>query len=94
MVRDGFVKLNHRGMAELIKSGGVARDIERRAQQVAAAARSAAPVGETGNYQASIQVVMDDHPTRAAAHVMSDVPYAMIIESRLGVLARALDAAR
>jgi hypothetical protein len=87
------IKLNHAGMAQLLKSSGVAADIQRRAEQVAAAARASAPV-DTGAYQAGIHVTMETHPSRVEAHVSSDVWYAGILEAKLGILGRALDAAR
>lgn len=89
----GNVRLNHAGMAALLHSPGVRADLSARAERVAEAARSAAPV-DTGAYKASIRVLIEDHPTRVAAHVSAGVRYAHLVESRLGVLARALDAAR
>jgi hypothetical protein len=86
-------KLNSAGIREMLKSSGIAADMHRRAEQVAAAARSSAPV-ESGDYKASIVVTDEQQPTRAVSHVGATVEYAPIIESALGVLARSLDAAR
>jgi hypothetical protein len=80
-------------MAQLLKSGPVQAELKRRADKVAAAAK-ADPHDETGDYEASIQVVPEIHPTRAVAHVTATVPYAMQVEAAHGVLARALSAAR
>ena len=63
-----------------------------RAERVAAAARAGAPV-QTGEYQESIDVIVEEHPERAAAHVCSDAPHAMLVEANTGNLLRALSAA-
>jgi hypothetical protein len=84
---------NGRGILAMLHEGWVASMVESRAQRVAAAARASAPVGETGNYQASIHVTVESHPERVVAHVGSDVDYAMIVEANTGNLARALSAA-
>jgi hypothetical protein len=86
-------KLNSAGVREMLKSQGIAADMHRRAEQVAAAARSNAPV-ESGNLQASIVVTDEIQPTRAVSHVGATVGYAPIIEAATGFLARSLDAAR
>jgi hypothetical protein len=86
-------KLNSAGMREMLKSSGIAADMHRRAEQVAAAARSSAPV-ESGDYRASIIVTDEMQATRAVSTVGATVEYAPIVEARLGVLGRALDAAR
>lgn len=88
-----FVKLNHPGVEAVLKSAGVARELERRARNVAAAAQ-ADPHDVSGAYEASIQVLVEEHPTRVVAHIKSESPYAMQVEAKYGVLARALDAAR
>lgn len=86
-------RLRGEGIREMLKSPGIAADMHRRAEQVASAARSAAPV-ETGAFQASIVVTDEQQPTRAVAHVGATVDYAAIVEANTGVLARSLDAAR
>lgn len=86
------VKLNHRGMSELLKSAGVQRFLHERAERAAAAARSSAPV-DTGAYRDSIRVQDQTHPSRVVSRVVADVPYAMVVESKTGNLARSLDAA-
>jgi hypothetical protein len=59
------------------------------AEAVAAAARGGAPV-ESGDYQRSIHVEVVDHPSRVVAHVVADVPYAMVVEAATGNMARSL----
>lgn len=59
--------------------------IGRKAEMVAAAARSIAPV-LTGAYRNSIEV----KPDYRGASVSAGVPYSMVVESRHNVLARAL----
>jgi hypothetical protein len=88
-----LIKPNGRGIVAMMKEPGIANDMRRRAENVAAAARASAPV-DTGAYQASIHVEMETHPARAAAHVVASDWKAHILEARLGILARALDAAR
>ena len=78
-------------MKALLRDPGVARDLERRAEQVADAARSSAPV-KTGEYRDSIAVEMGS-TDRATAHVVAHDRKSHIIESRTGNLARALDSA-
>lgn len=85
-------KINHRGMGELLRSGGVAAEMHRRAESVASAARSNAPV-ESGDYQASIHVE-DAVTDRAVSRVVADIEYAAAVEAQHGTLARSLDAAR
>lgn len=88
----GQVRLNRRGMAELLKSAGVKDELHRRAERAAAAARASAPVG-TGAYRDSITVEDRVHPSRAVSRVVADVPYALAVEAKTGNLARSLDAA-
>ena len=86
------VVLNHAGMAAMLRSRSVQDEMVRRAELVAAAARASAPV-RTGAYKASIHVERAT-TDRSVARVVSSDRKAPIIEARLGILARALDAAR
>lgn len=70
---------------------GVESPLNRSATGVESAARATAPV-DTGEYLDSIHIETD-HTDRMVKRVISNVPYAMIVEARDGVLARALDAA-
>jgi hypothetical protein len=80
------------GVEQLLKSPGVVADLERRGRAVAAVARATAPVA-SGDYAESIEVVVDE-TDRAAVRVAATVDYALVVESRTGNLARALDAGR
>lgn len=85
------VRLDREGVAELLKSPDIRRELERRARLVAAKARASAP-RVTGRYADSIEVrttVTD----RARVSVVSTVHYGLQVEARHGTLARALDAA-
>lgn len=84
------VVLNHAGVAELLKSAGVASELEERGNRVLATARALAPV-VTGEYRDSLAAETDEHPTRVVVHVLAGVSYAMDVEAEHGVLARALD---
>ena len=83
--------LNHGGIAELLKSDGVRAELTRRAERVLSAAEASAPV-VTGEYRSSLHI--EQHTTsRAAVRVVSDSDHALVVESKTGNLARALDAA-
>lgn len=84
-------KLNHAGMAQLLKSGGIAADMHRRAESSASAARASAPVDE-GDYRDSIHVE-DVITDRAVSRVVADAPHAAAVEADTGNLARSLGAA-
>lgn len=71
---------------------GVRADMEARGDRVAAAARSSAPVGETGNYRDGIEAETQI-TDRVTVKVGSDVDYADTVESATGNMSRALDAA-
>lgn len=86
------VKLNSRGMGQLLKSGEVRDFVTERAERVLSAAQSSAPVGETGDYKASLHIEQDT-TDRAVVRVVADVPYARIVEANTGTLSRALDSA-
>ena len=83
---------NESGVGDLLDSSDMFAMLRSRAEAVLAAARASAPV-ETGAYRDSLHLV-EDTTDRAVVHIAADVPYAMIVESRTGTLARALDAAR
>lgn len=86
------VKMNSRGMSELLKSGDVRDFVTERAQRVLSAAQSSAPVGATGDYKASLHIEQDT-TDRAVVRVVADVPYARVVEANTGTLSRALDSA-
>lgn len=86
------VKINPGGMGELLKSAGVRGFVTERAERVLSAAQSSAPVGETGDYKASLHIEQDT-TDRAVVRVVADVSYARIVEANTGTLSRALDSA-
>lgn len=86
------VKLNSRGMGELLNSGDVRDALTDRAERVLSAAQSSAPVA-SGAYRDSLRIVQDT-TDRAVVRVASDVAHAYVVEANTGNLARALDAGR
>lgn len=86
------VKINHRGVEDVLRSPGVESDLIDRAERVAAAAESSAPV-RSGDYKDSIVAFTEMHQDRVVAHVSVGVRYGMLVEANTGNLARALDAA-
>lgn len=87
------ITTNGREVVNIMKSGAMESLLAERAARVASAAKSAAPV-DSGEYRDSIEVNMEQHPTRVVAHIGSSAAHAMIVEANEGVLARALDAGR
>jgi hypothetical protein len=97
------ITLNSDGIRERLKSDGVANDIERRAQAVAAAAReryariAVGPreAGEgPGPHHIPVEVHMGEGPTRARARIVADHPAALVVEMKHRVLGQSIDAAR
>lgn len=85
------IRLQARGVRELLTDPGVRRYLAGLADQVERAATAAAPV-DTGKYRDSIQresVTTD----RAVERVVATAPHARLVESRTGNLARALGSA-
>jgi len=82
------VKLNSRGIDQLLHSAQVRALLRERANPIAARARSTAPVN-TGDYWKSIGVE-DATTDRAVVRVVARVAYALVIESKTGNLVRAL----
>lgn len=86
------IKLNGRGIEEVLHSADVRAELTTRAERCLDAAVSSAPVA-SGDYQASLQIEQTT-TDRAVVRVVADVPHAMLVEANTGNLARALDAAR
>ena len=84
------IKLNGRGVKELLNSDDVRAELTRKAEAVLSAARASAPVA-SGEYAGSLHIKQDT-TDRAAVRVGSDVPHALVVEANTGNLARALDA--
>lgn len=76
------------GYKEMVKSGGVRRDLTNHADRVLAAAQASAPVA-TGAYRASLHIEQDT-TDRAVVRVVASVPYAAAVEADTGNLARAV----
>lgn len=85
------VKLNSAGMKELLNSSGVRAELTRRAQPVLAAAKND-PHDDTGAYEAGL-VIEQATTDRAVVRVVSTDKKGHILESRYGILARALNEA-
>lgn len=84
------VRLNRAGVRELLLSAGVQGAVTDQAEDIASKARATAPVGETGEYQASIGVIEDPTPNRARARVVANDDKAAIVESRTRNLGSAI----
>lgn len=82
---------DYSGIGQLLHDPGLAGQLRARAEQVTAAARSAAPVA-SGAYRDSIGVEMVS-TDRVTARVVADVPHALAVEFATRTLGRALDAA-
>jgi hypothetical protein len=84
------VKLNHRGMGELLKSADVRSALTKRAERVLAKAKADAPVA-TGAYRDGLHI--DQATTdRAVVRVAGATDHDFIVEANTGNLARSLDA--
>lgn len=85
------VKLNHAGMAQLLKSDQVRAMLTPRAERVLAAAQ-ADPHDDTGDYEAGLHIEQAT-TDRAVVRVVSGDWKGHILEARYGILSRALDQA-
>ena len=82
------LRLDRAGMAEMLKSAGLARDVE------AAAQRVAANVGEVSTHDGPVPATVSTYTTdRAAAAVSIAHPAGIGLEAKYGVLAKAAAAA-
>lgn len=82
-------KLNSSGIQSYLDGDhGVDALLDREAEAAASRARSSAPVA-SGAYRDSIHVETD-HTDRMVKRVVSDVPYAMVVEAQTGNMTRAL----
>jgi hypothetical protein len=82
------VKLNGGGVRALLKSSEVRNYLTTKGERALAAAQASAPVA-TGRYRDSLHLNQGT-TDRAAVRVTTDVPYAMAVEAKHGVLARSL----
>jgi hypothetical protein len=85
------VKLDHSGMASLLKDSGVRAELRRRAEPVLSAAQ-ADPHDDTGAYESGLRIE-DATTDRAVVRVVAGDAKGHILEAKYGILARALDAA-
>jgi hypothetical protein len=83
-------RLNHAGMAELLKSDGVRAIVTAHAEPVLAAAK-ADPHDDTGAYEAGL-VIEQDTTDRVAVRVKGTDWKSGVLEARYGILQRALGA--
>jgi hypothetical protein len=86
------VKMNYKGVGEVLNSAGVRADLTARAERVLSAAQSSAPV-VSGGYRDGLEL-MQDTTDRAVVRVVATAPYGYVVEANTGNLARALDAGR
>lgn len=91
MARNNVV-LNKAGMRALLTSPEVVAMLEDRARPVLAAAQ-ADPHDASGDYERGLQIQTTTGGTRARVKVVSTDWKGHIVESKFGVLSRALDAA-
>lgn len=90
--RDGKVKLNHSGIAEMLKSAAIREVCTGKAERVLAAAK-ADPHDESGDYEAGIEI-QQATTDRAVTRVVATDWKSPILEAKYGILNRALDAAK
>jgi type V secretory pathway adhesin AidA len=82
------VKLNHRGMRDLLNSSAARAALEGPAQSVLVRAKATAPV-DTGAYRDSLHIA-EDRTDRVVLRIGSNLDYATTIQANTGHLARAL----
>lgn len=86
------VRLNSRGVKEILNAVATRTDLTLRANRVLSQAQSLAPVA-SGEYRDSLEVVQDT-TDRAVVRVTARATHGFVVEARLGVLAKSLDAGR
>lgn len=82
------IKLNSKGVRDLLLSAGVRSAVRSEAEKAASRARASAPV-DTGEYRDSIHVESDT-TDRAVERVVADAPHALVVEAKTGNLARSI----
>lgn len=87
----GVTELNSDGIVELLNSDDVRDDLTSRMERALSSAQSSAPV-ETGAYRDGLKI-RQDTTDRVAVRLEGTAEHSRIVEARLGILARALDAA-
>lgn len=87
------VKLNYKGIGELLKSPEVAAYLMRLGGEVLREAQANAPVA-TGAYRDGLHLEVEDHKTRTVVRVRGNTDHDWYVEAETGNLARAMDAAK
>jgi hypothetical protein len=85
-------KINHAGMAELLKSDEIRGFITQRAELVLEAAK-ADPHDDTGDYERSLHIEQDT-TDRAVVRVVASDWKAKLLEAKYGILSRSLGRSR
>lgn len=85
-------KLNAAGVADVLQSDDIARELTARMEAALAKAQADAPV-DSGAYRASLRLVQTVFDNRVAVSLVAEVAYALAVEADTGTLSRALDAA-
>lgn len=84
---------NRSGIDELQRGPDLQRELRRRADRIADAARASAPV-LTGEYRDSIHVEEEVVDGKAVARVVASSDHAIYVEAETGNMTRSFDAAR
>lgn len=95
-VRVTRVRLNRRGMRDLLRSEGVQAVLGRKAEAVAEEVEAAGirVDGTPGRVPLPVAVEVDAGEQRARARVVLDHPSGLAVEAKHGVLTSSIDAAR
>lgn len=88
----GKIKLNSRGIGEVLRSGGVRADLTSRMERALSAAKSNAPVA-SGAYRDGLHLEQAT-TDRAVVRIVGSTDHDLVVEADTGNLARALDQAR
>lgn len=83
------VRLDDRGVADVLNSAEVRAALREVAEPIAARARSSAPV-DSGAYRDGIEVDVEPGDKRAHARVTATAPHSLVVEAKTGNLRRAL----
>lgn len=90
------VKLNRRGMRDLLRSEGVQQVLARKAAAVAGQVEAAGirVEGKPGRVELPVKVDVAAGAERARARVILDHPAGLAVEAKHGILTSSIDAAR
>lgn len=93
MASTSYIEFNQQYFNEILKSAGVEALCKAKADEALAVAKSTAPV-KTGAYKNSLRTVRAERRYRTAWLVEGTDSKTLLVESRIGNLARALKAVR